>query len=386
MPPNPVDVVAAMRSVVGHAETVPLHAPDIGAIEKKYVNECLDSTFVSSVGAFVGRFEDEVAAYTGAARAVAVANGTVALQIALTLAGVRPNDEVVIPALSFIATANAVVHAGAHPLFVDSDADTLGMSPDGVEAVLRRARRRGGELVNASTGRRISAIVPMHTLGHPMRVQELLKVADHYGIPVVEDAAESLGSFVDQQHTGTFGRMAALSFNGNKIVTTGGGGMILTNDPDLADRAKHLTTTAKLPHAWEFEHDQVGFNFRLPNVNAALGVAQMERLADFRISKRIIANRYREAFADLSGVEFIDEPAGTSSNFWLCAIRIRGGVDERDRILAAANSDGMQARPLWNLLNRQAPYRDAYSEPTPVATSLHANVVCVPSSPALAGA
>lgn len=386
MASTPQDVVDAVRSVVGDATDVPLHAPSIGYLEKKFVSECLDSTFVSSVGAFVDRFEREVASYTGAARGIAVANGTVALQVALLLAGVRPGDQVLIPALSFVATANAVVHAGAHPHFVDSEADTLGMDPRAVNKVLERAERRTDGLVDRTSGRRIAAIVPMHTLGHPTRIRELLEVAESHGIPVVEDAAESLGSFVGDQHTGTFGRLAALSFNGNKIVTTGGGGMILTNDEALAARAKHLTTTAKIPHAWEFEHDQVGFNFRLPNINAALGVAQVERLDQFRRDKRVIAERYRRVFSNVPGVAFVDEPAGTSSNFWLCAIRIDGGLSERDAVLEAANSAGLQARPLWNLLNRQSPFRAAQSEPTPVAVALHASVICLPSSPALVSA
>ncbi len=383
-PVDPRAVVAAIRSVVGDAPKVPLHAPDIGALERRYVDECLESTFVSSVGAFVGRLEEDVAAYTGVARAIAVSNGTVALQVALSLAGVRPGDEVVVPALSFIATANSVAHAGAHPVFVDSDSETLGMSPSAVAELLASAKRKGGSVFNPATGRRIAAIVPMHALGHPMRIAELVAIADEYGIPVVEDAAESLGSFVGDRHTGTFGRLAILSFNGNKIVTTGGGGMILTDDVELGKRAKHLTTTAKLPHAWEFEHDEVGYNFRLPNLNAALGVAQVERLDEFLRDKRLVAERYATAFASLDGVEFIAEPPGTSSNFWLCAIRIDGGLVERDAILQAANDDGLQCRPVWNLLNRQAPYKDASTGPLPVATALHASVICLPSSAALA--
>lgn len=384
MPLDHRAIVAATRSVVGDAPSVPLHAPNIGALERRYVDECLDSTFVSSVGAFVGRLEKDVAAYTGAARAVAVSNGTVALQVALSLAGVRPGDEVVVPALSFIATANAVAHAGAHPVFVDSEPDTLGMSPVAVADLLAGTQRTNGSVFNPTTGRRIGAIVPMHTLGHPARISELVALANEYGIPVVEDAAESLGSFVGDRHTGTFGRLAVLSFNGNKIVTTGGGGMILTDDVELGERAKHLTTTAKLAHAWEFEHDEVGYNFRMPNLNAALGVAQVERLNGFLRDKRLVAERYAAAFADLEGVEFLAEPPGTSSNFWLCAIRITGGLAERDAVLQAANDDGLQCRPVWNLLNRQAPYRDATTGPLPMATALHASVICLPSSAALA--
>ncbi len=383
---DPSAVAAAIRSVVGAAPVVPLHEPNIGELERRYVDECLESTFVSSVGAFVGRFEQEVAEYTGAAAAVAVSNGTVALQIAMSLAGVQAGDEVIVPALSFIATANAVAHIGAHPVFVDSEADTLGMSPSAVAAVLESAERTSAGLVNRSTRRRIAAIVPMHTLGHPLRIAELVALADEYGVPVVEDAAESLGSFVGEKHTGTFGRLGTLSFNGNKIVTTGGGGMILTDDLELAKRAKHLTTTAKLPHPWEFEHDEVGYNFRMPNLNAALGVAQVERLDGFRVAKRRLAARYAEVFAAVDGVEFLSEPAGTTSNYWLCAIRVEGGLAERDAVLKATNDDGLLCRPFWNMLNAQKPYRDAETGPLPVATDLHATVVCVPSSVALAPA
>lgn len=384
MPIEPHAVVSAIRSVVGDTPHVPLHAPDIGVLERRYVNECLDSTFVSSVGAFVDRFEQEVAARTGATYAVAVSNGTVALQIALELAGVRPGDEVVVPALSFIATANAVAHVGAHPVFVDSDPETLGMSPTAVADLLAGAQRADGSVVNPVTGRRIAVIVPMHTLGHPMQITELVAVADEHGIPVVEDAAESLGSYVGDRHTGTFGRLGVLSFNGNKIVTTGGGGMILTDDAELGRRAKHLTTTAKLPHAWEYEFDEIGYNYRLPNLNAALGVAQIERLDEFLSNKRLVAERYAVAFEELGGVEFLAEPTGTLSNYWLCAIRIEGGLVERDAILQAAYDDGLQCRPFWNLLHRQAPYREAPTGPLPMATVLHASVVCIPSSAALA--
>lgn len=381
---DPNAFVGVVRSVVGDAPSIPLHAPDIGPLERKYVDECLDSTFVSSVGAFVGRLEEEVAEYTGAAAAVAVSNGTVALQVAMTLAGVKAGDEVIVPTLSFIATANAVAHIGAHPLFADSDPDTLGLSPSAVAEILAGAERSTDGVRNPASGRRIAAIVPMHTLGHPMHIVRLVELGDEYRIPVVEDAAESLGSFVGDRHTGTFGRLGTLSFNGNKTVTTGGGGMILTGDAELGRHAKHLTTTAKLPHAWEFEHDEVGYNYRMPNLNAALGVAQFERLPEFIADKRIIADRYAAAFADVEGVEFLVEPVGTTSNYWLCAVRIDGSIADRDAILRATNDDGLQCRPFWNLLHLQKPYRDEMSGPLPVATALHAEVICLPSSPVLA--
>lgn len=382
---DPSAVVAAIRSVTGDAPAIPLHAPDIGELERRYVDECLESTFVSSVGAFVTRLEEQVAAITGAASAVAVSNGTVALQVALELAGVRAGDAVVVPTLSFIATANAVHHTGAHPIFVDSEPGTLGMAPDAVAEVLAKAARTPDGLRDAATGRRIAAIVPMHTFGHPVRIVELVAIADAYGVPVVEDAAESLGSRVGERHTGTFGRLGILSFNGNKIVTTGGGGVILTDDAELGRRAKHLTTTAKLPHAWEFEHDEAGYNFRMPNLNAALGVAQLERLPGFVAAKRELAARYEDAFSEVEGVSFLTEPMGTSSNYWLCAIRIDGGLAERDAVLRATNDDGLQCRPFWNLLHDQAPYRGEAHGPLDEAIALHASVVCIPSSPALVG-
>ena len=386
---NPTQVIDAVRSVIGDAPSIPLHVPDIGAAEKEFVDDCLESTFVSSVGPYVTRIEQEMAAYTGAKHAVAVSNGTVALQVALTLAGVEPGDEVLVPALSFIATANAVVHAGAIPHFVDSSASTLGLDVEAARAVLHTLERRGTGLFNATTGRRVSAIVPMHTLGHPTDIVALIALASDFGIPVVEDAAESLGSFVQVgerlQHTGTFGRLGIVSFNGNKIVTTGGGGMILTDDDELGRRAKHLTTTAKLPHAWEFEHDETAWNFRMPNINAALGVAQLTKLDSYLDRKRRLAQAYAQAFADIEGVTFLFEPSGTRSNYWLSAIAVDGGLDARNAVLQAAVDSGLQARPFWNLLNEQRMYRHHPAADLTVAHELHASVVCLPSSPALMG-
>lgn len=380
------DFVRTVRGVVGDEPFVGLHVPDIGDLEKQRVQECLDSTFVSSVGAFVTAFEQGIAEVTGSGHAIAVSNGTSALQVALELAGVGAGDDVIVPTLSFVATANAVAHAGAQPYFVDSDEHTLGMSVEAVADVLRGARATPEGPVNAVTGRRIGAIVPMHTLGHPMRIVELTALAAEYGVPVVEDAAESLGSRVDGVHTGTFGRLGIVSFNGNKILTTGGGGMILTDDDELARRARHLTTTAKLPHRWEFEHDEVAYNYRMPNLNAALGVAQLERLPQFLADKRRLAARYQEAVADVTDVEFLTEPEGTESNYWLCAVRATGGSERRDALLEAANDAGLQCRPFWNLLHTQSAFRHLPHAAVPVAQALHASVVCIPSSPALAAA
>ncbi|PRB64762.1 aminotransferase DegT [Microbacterium sp. MYb45] len=378
------DFVRTIRGVVGDEPFVGLHIPDITAAEKQKVYECLDSTFVSSVGSFVGDFERGIAEFTGAGYGIAVSNGTSALQVALELAGVAAGDDVIVPTLSFIATANAVSHAGAQPYFVDSDEQSLGMSVEAVRQVLRDSRSTPDGLVNSATGRRIGAIVPMHTLGHPMQIVELVELADSYGVPVVEDAAESLGSRVGSRHTGTFGTMGILSFNGNKIITTGGGGMILTDDEEIARRARHLTTTAKQVHRWEFEHDEIAYNFRMPNLNAALGLAQLERLPDFLVAKRRLAERYRQAFESFDDAVFLAEPTGTQSNYWLCAVRTRGGRERRDALLEATNDAGLQCRPFWNLLHLQTPYRNLPHARTPVAEALHDSVICIPSSPALA--
>jgi len=379
------DFVNAVRAVAGTEPVIGLHEPDIGDAEKAFVNECLDSTFVSSVGPFVTRFENEIAAYTGVNHAVAVANGTAALHIALVLAGVVPGDEVIIPALSFVATANAVVHAGASPFFVDSSAVTLGMDVVALKAVLDQLTISDGQLTNPRTGRRVSAVVPMHTLGHPVDIEAIVTLAHDRGIAVVEDAAESLGSFSKGKHTGTFGDLGILSFNGNKIVTTGGGGMILTDDAELGRRAKHITTTAKLPHAWEFEHDEVAWNFRMPNLNAAMGVGQLTKLDRYRSDKRELARRYAAVFAEVDGVTFLTEPAGTSSNYWLCAVRIDDpDLALRNELLSAANNDGLKCRPFWNLLSEQRMYLNAERGNLSTATSLLNSVICLPSSPKLA--
>ncbi len=375
------EVLAAVRSVTGTVSSIPLHTPVIGETESRFVQECLDTTFVSSVGPFVTRLEQDIAEYTGARHAVAVSSGTVALQVALVLAGVKRGDEVLVPSLSFIATANAVVHAGGVPVFIDSDPTTLGMSPAALTDLLSTMTQQGGNTINPATGRRIAAVVPMHTFGHPLDIRAIVDVAQTHGIAVVEDAAESLGSFIGDKHTGTFGVTGILSFNGNKIVTTGGGGMILTDDPELGRRAKHVTSTAKLPHGWEFEHDEIAWNYRMPNLNAALGVAQVSQLAHFLAQKREIARLYAEAFEHVDGVSFIPEPAGTTSNYWLCAIRLdEPSRETRDELLATLTGDGIQARPFWNLLNTQRMYTTAQTDGLANAEVLVDSVICLPSS------
>ena len=380
------EFIDRVRSVVGHqAEPIGLHVPEIGELEKKYINECLDSTFVSTVGAFVPMLEERMREITGAKHAVAVSNGTVGLQVAMFLAGVEPGDEVIIPTLSFIATANAVAHCGAHVYFIDSEAESMGMSADALRAALSSFTRSGSSLVNPATGRRVAAIVPMHTLGHPVDIAAIMAVANEFGVPVVEDAAESLGSFVGDKHTGTFGLTSMISFNGNKIVTTGGGGVILTNDDAIGKRAKHITTTAKLPHKWEFEHDELAWNYRMTNLTAALGIAQLEKLEGFKAEKRVLAERYAAAFEGFEGAKFVAEPAGTTSNYWLCAVQLdEPSLEQRDALLQACHDDGILARPMWNLLHKQRMYNTAPAADLEVATALHASLICLPSTPRLA--
>ena len=374
-------IVDGIRSVVGPAPAV-LHEPQFAGNEWEYLKECLDSTFVSSVGAFVDRFEAELADYTGATRAIAVVNGTAALQIALQLAGVVPDDEVLVPTLTFVATANAVRYCNAAPHFVDSEERTLGVDPLALRDYLRATTEmRSGMCVNRSTGRVIRAVVPMHTFGHPVDIEGILALAHDFGLAVVEDAAESLGSTMDGRHTGTFGLLGTLSFNGNKTITTGGGGAILTNDVELGTRAKHLTTVANVPHRWAFVHDMVGYNYRMPNLNAALGCAQLEQLPAMLDSKRNLFLQYRAAFADLTAARLVSEPAGCRSNFWLQAIVLDESVAaERDQILAATNDEGLMTRPVWTPMHKLAHFLDCPKMELPVAESLERRVINIPSS------
>lgn len=365
---------------------IALHEPEFAGNEWACVKECLDSTFVSSVGKYVDQFEATLAEFTGAAHAVAVVNGTAALQVALKLAGAGARDEVIVPALSFAATANAVAHCGAFPHFVDSSHTTLGVDPAALAEYLSRiAEGSSAGLRNLETGRRIAAIVPMHTYGHPVALDALLEVAGRFGLPVVEDAAESLGSTYHGRHTGTFGRMGVLSFNGNKIITTGGGGAILTDDAELARHAKHLTTTAKRDHRWDFFHDELAWNFRMPNLNAALGCAQMERLPDFLARKRALAASYQGAFSNFDGITFVAEPAGCRSNYWLNTVRLdQADMSARDRLLGVANDAGYQCRPSWTLLHKLPMYTGCPRAPLPVAERLEASLINLPSSAKLA--
>ncbi len=378
-------IVASLRAVLREG-THALHEPRFIGNEQRYVHECIASTFVSSVGQYVDRFEHELAAFTGARRAVAVVNGTAALQVALRLAGVESGDEVLVPALTFVATANALHYLGATPHFVDSSPKTLGLDPVALEDWLGHIGERIPDGTrNRHTGRRIRAIVPMHTFGHPSDIEGLLALAQDYQLQFVEDAAESLGSFYHGRHTGTLGLFGTLSFNGNKIITAGGGGAILTNDERLADHAKHLTTTAKKPHPWEYMHDEIGYNFRMPNLNAALGCAQLEQLPNFLASKRRLTERYMQIFADMPQVRLMTEPAGCQSNYWLQTLLLDEAVaDQRDAILEATNAEGLMTRPAWTLLHRLAAYQRCPRAPLPCAESLERRIINIPSSSGLA--
>ena len=374
-------IVDALRAVVGGGAAV-LHEPTFAGNEWKFLKQCLDSTFVSSAGEFVDRFEAELAAYTGAKHAVAVVNGTAALHMALLLAKVRRDEEVLIPALTFVATANSVAYCGAVPHFVDSEESTLGLDPRALREYLRvAAEMRGNQCVNRATGRLIRALVPMHAFGHPVDIDGVLSVARDFRLALVEDAAESLGSTVHGRHTGTFGLMGTLSFNGNKTVTTGGGGAILTNDGELAARARHLTTTAKVAHRWEYRHDEVGYNYRLPNLNAALGCAQLEQLPGFLQAKRRLFRRYEAAFAGVAGARLVAEPAGCRSNYWLQTLLLdESNTAQRDRILAATNDVGLMTRPAWTLMHWLPAFAACPRMALPVSESLERRLINLPSS------
>jgi perosamine synthetase len=376
----PQEIVQAISSVVG-AGPAALHEPRFRGNEWSYLKECLDSTFVSSVGKFVDRFEVELADFTCAKRAIAVVNGTAALHMALSLAGVQAGDEVLLPALTFIATANAVTYCNATPHFVDSEERSLGMDAHALRDYLSATTEiLGGHCINRNSGRVIRAMVPMHTFGHPVDIEALLAVAHDFHLQIIEDAAESLGSTVGGQHTGTFGLMGTLSFNGNKTITTGGGGAILTNDLELAARAKHLTTTAKLPHRWNFIHDEVGYNYRLPNLNAALGCAQIEQLPGFLIEKRRLFNHYQSAFSDVTGVRLIAESMGCISNYWLQTLLLEEShADQRDAVLAATNDAGLMTRPVWTLMHHMPMFSSSPRAPLPVAESLERRLINIPS-------
>jgi perosamine synthetase len=384
--PTAAAVVKALASVA--RPPAALHEPEIAGNEWTYVKECLDTGWVSSVGSYVDRFEAMIAEQTGARHAIATINGTAALHACYTLAGVEAGDEVIVPTLTFVGTANAVAYLGAIPHFADSEEQTLGLDAAKLEEHLNEIAEPGTErCVNRLTGRPIKAAVVVHLYGHPANLDALNSVCRRFGIGLIEDAAESLGSYYKGRHTGNDGRLAALSFNGNKIVTTGGGGAILTNDDALATAAKHLTTTAKRPHAWAYDHDRVGFNYRMPNINAAMGCAQLERLEDMLERKRVLAERYRQAFVGMPGIGVFSEPADCRSNFWLNTLVLEGAdAALRDAILEESASAGLMCRPAWTPMHCLPMFEDCPRMDLSVAEDLYERIINVPSSPALANA
>lgn len=385
--PNTDKIISAIKSVIHPKKegAVALHEPYFNGNEWKYVKDCIDSTWVSYVGKYVDRFEEMIANYTGARKAVAVVNGTAALQIALKVAGVKSGDEVLIPALTFVATANAVVHCGAIPHFVDSEEKTLGLDPHKLKDYLREiAQIDANGCKNKKTGNRITTVIPMHTFGHPVDLDPLTEVCNKYKLIIIEDAAESLGSFYKGKHTGNWGKLSILSFNGNKTITTGGGGAIITNDEELAKLAKHLTTTAKVPHRWEFRHDHIGYNYRLPNINAALGCAQMEQLPGFLKKKRTLAERYQKAFQYIEGIKFFTEPPNAKSNYWLNVLLLdKADIKQRDKILEKTNDEGIMARPAWTLMNKLAMFKEAPKMDLSIAQRIEQRLINIPSSTTL---
>ncbi len=362
------------------APEVPLHAPCFIGNEKKYLAECIDTTFVSSVGQFVDRFEEKMAQYTGAARAVTCVNGTNALHLALLLVGVERGDEVLTQALTFIATCNAIRYIDAHPVFLDVDKSTMGLSPDAMrEWLSRNAEIKDSQCFNKNTQRRIKACVPMHTFGHPARIDEIAAVCKEYHIELVEDEAESLGSLYKGQHTGLFGRVGVISFNGNKTITTGGGGMLLFSDEELGAQAKHLTTQAKVPHRWEFMHDRVGYNYRMPNINAALGCAQLEHLEEFVLNKRETAEKYHAFFETIDDIHYFLEPENCRSNYWLNAILLKDRKSQQD-FLQYTNDHGIMTRPAWQLMNRLEMFKGCETDGLKHTQWLEERIVNIPSS------
>jgi perosamine synthetase len=373
------EIFEFIHSIYPTKQDVALHEPVLNEVDKKFVDDCIDSGFVSSVGKYVNQFEQEIAKFCGVKFAVATVNGTAALHIALKLSGAGPNTEVLTQALTFIASANAISYCGASPVFLDSERETLGLSPEDLKNFFQKnTEKRDGKCFNKKTQKQIVACVPMHVFGHPVKIDQIIQICSENGVKVVEDAAESLGSYSRGRHTGSIAQLGILSFNGNKIITTGGGGMILTNDESLAKKAKHLTTTAKKPHAWEFDHDEIGYNYRLPNLNAALGCAQMSRLSDFVENKRKLAEKYRSFFTG-KNIPFLTEPEACKSNYWLNAIFLNS-AKERDSFLAEAQEAKIMARPAWKLMPELVIYKNAETTNLDLAKAVASTLVNIPSS------
>ena len=372
-------IVNFIRSVYKTDSFIPLHEPRFVGNEKKYLNECIDSTFVSSVGKYVDRFELEVAKYTGVKYAVATSNGTSALHVSLIISGVEPGDEVITQPLTFVATCNAISYCNAKPIFIDVDKDTMGMSPEALETFLTlNATVKNLQCINRFTGTIIKACIPMHTFGNPCRIDKIQKICNKWSISLIEDSAESLGSFYVGKHTGTFGDLGVISFNGNKIITSGGGGCILTNNEELANKAKHITTTAKEPHRWNYTHNMVGYNYRMPNLNAALLVAQLEQLNTFLKSKRFLAKNY-EIFFKSSDIKFVSELKNSKSNYWLNSIVLSDKV-QRNSFLDETNSQDVMTRPIWTLMNKLPMFKKTQCGNLANAEWLEERVVNIPSS------
>ena len=371
-----------ISKVINQDSFTPLHIPIFEGNEIKYIADCIESNFVSSVGEYVNRFEDALSKFTEAKYTILTVNGTAALHIALILVGVERDDEVLMPTMTFIATANAVSYIGATPHFVDIDRKTLGIDADKLDEYLSTISEiRDGKCFNKNSGKRIQAIIPIHIFGHSVDMDKLSVVAKKYNIDIVEDAAESLGSYYKNVHTGNFGKVSAISFNGNKIITTGGGGCILTNDKKLAEKAKHITTTAKTPHSWEYNHDMIGYNYRMPALNAALGLAQIEKLREFLKKKRTLAELYKKAFADFEEVEFFKEPEYAKSNYWLNTIILKeNNKILRDEILKITNKNGIMTRPIWKLMHHLEMFKNCPKMDLSISESLENRIINIPSS------
>ena len=373
------NIIEFIQDTYSTKDFIPLHEPRFVGNEKKYLNECIDSTFVSSVGKYVGELEENIASYTGAKYAIATSSGTSALHISLLLANVGQSDEVITQPLTFIATCNAISYCGAQPIFIDVDKDTMGLSPSSLKYFFENNTTvKNNQCINTKTSKVIKACMPMHTFGHPCRIDEIKEICDTHHVFLIEDAAESFGSLYKGKHTGTFGQMAAFSFNGNKVITSGGGGCIITNDKNLAKKAKHLTTTAKVPHKWEFIHDMVGYNYRMPNLNAALAVAQLENIDDFINSKRKLASSYKEFFSTQEPT-FFKEPEQSKSNYWLNTILLKD-KDQRNKFLEETNSCGVMTRPIWTLMNKLPMFEHAQCDNLVNSKWLNDRVVNIPSS------
>ncbi|ERJ99794.1 aminotransferase, LLPSF_NHT_00031 family [Treponema socranskii subsp. socranskii VPI DR56BR1116 = ATCC 35536] len=368
-----------IKQIYKNVDHVLLHAPAFIGNEKKYLDDCIDTTFVSSVGKYVDRFEDAIAKYTGANRAVVCVNGTMALFMALKLCGIKPDEKVITQPLTFIATANAIAYCYAHPVFLDVDEDTMGLSPTKVRLWLERnAAVKSDGCYDKHSGKKIRAVVPMHTFGHPVKIDDFVKLCDEWKLALIEDAAESIGSFYKGRHTGTYGEIGCMSFNGNKTITCGGGGILLFQNKEKGDYAKHITTQAKIPHRWEFKHDAIGYNLRMPNINAALGCAQLECIDTILANKRETSRMYKDFFSNIDDISFFDEPKDCKSNFWLNAVLLRD-KRERDIFLAETNDNGIQTRPIWELMNRLPMFISATRGDLATAEMFADRIVNIPS-------